>query len=470
MKSFLKNSAIIIIVLGLATFLSYLFAYLDFQEATIIIIYMLAVIIVSQTTSTYIYGLAASLISVLAFNFFFTHPLYTFNVSQPDYIFTFFVMFVASFLSSSLTSKLKTEKIVSQERTKQVVLIEGINKLFQNLPLQNALNASAHLISESVEGNVEITIKLGQNEMNSTTKEKIEDAGSKRAKATLNLNTQAIGSLSITSNQVIHQNWINSLAAILSQNIEKIDLVDKQNQAELKIREQKLRNNLLGAISHDLRTPLATIIGSSDTLIENASLLSEEDKLLLLNNIKDDSTWLMNSVENILSFMRVEEGFRLNTQLESVEELFGDVLSRVIAHSDSRIEMILPDQPIYYPMDIQLMEKVLLNLVDNALKYSAPDSKIGLNAFVMQDELIFEVSDQGQGIPDSEKKRIFERFYTFKGDNNLNRRGLGLGLAICKSIVEAHHGIIIAKDNHPTGTIIRCIFPYKGVPNENTAH
>ncbi len=470
MKSFLKNSAIIILVLGLATFLSYLFAYFNFQEATIIIIYMLAVIIVSQTTSTYIYGLAASLISVLAFNFFFTHPLYTFNVSQPDYIFTFFVMFVASFLSSSLTSKLKNEKIVSQERTKQVLLIEGINKLFQNLPLQSALNATTHLISESVDGNVEIQIKLGQNDMTSSTREVTEDTGSKKTKATLSLNAQPIGSLTITSSQVIHQTWINSLAAILSQNIEKIDLVDKQNQAELKIREQKLRNNLLGAISHDLRTPLATIIGSSDTLIENASLLSEADKLLLLNNIKDDSTWLMNSVENILSFMRVEEGFHLNTQLESVEELFGDVLSRVVAHTDSRIEMDLPEQPIYYPMDIQLMEKVLLNLVDNALKYSAKDSKIGLRASVMQDELIFEVSDQGQGIPDDEKKRIFERFYTFKGDNNLNRRGLGLGLAICKSIVEAHHGIIIAKDNHPTGTIIRCIFPYKGVQHENPAH
>lgn len=272
------------------------------------------------------------------------------------------------------------------------------------------------------------------------------------------------------TNEPIKQEWLNSIASIISQNLEKIDLIDKQNQAELKIREQKLRNNLLGAISHDLRTPLATIIGSSDTLIENASKLSDEDKTLLLNNIKEDSTWLMNSVENILSFMRVEEGFHLNTHLESVEELFGDVLSRVISHTGSRVELELPDQPIYYPMDIQLMEKVLLNLVDNALKYSPKDSKIMLRAYVQKDEFIFEVSDQGQGIPDDEKKKIFERFYTFKSDSAYNRRGLGLGLAICKSIVEAHHGIIIAKDNKPSGTIIRCIFPYTGGQNENTAH
>jgi len=460
MKSFLRNSALIVGILGFATFLSYLFAYLDFQEATIIIIYMLAVIIISQLTSTYIYGLAASLISVLAFNFFFTHPLYTFNISQPDYLFTFFVMFIASFLSSSLTSKLKNEKTISQERTKQVLLLEGINRLFQNLPLQNALNACAHLIGESIEGNVEIVVQICKVDMIGISKDRLETTGFKKYKVPLDITGEAIGTLSVASRNTVTQAWLNSLGAILSQNIEKIDLIEKQNQAELKIREQKLRNNLLGAISHDLRTPLATIIGSSDTLIENQIQLSEADQKLLLNNIREDSTWLMNSVENILSFMRVDEGIQLNTRLESVEELFGDVISRITAHSDSRIDMSLPKEPIYFPMDIQLMEKVLLNLVDNALKYSG--SVVQLKAFVDRDELIFEVSDEGPGIPDSEKKRIFDRFYTYKRDNALNRRGLGLGLAICKSIVEAHHGIILAKDNHPSGTTIRCIFPYPG--------
>jgi len=347
--------------------------------------------------------------------------------------------------------------------------MEGINKLFQNYPIQNALNASAHLIAESVEGNVEIKVNFSLIDLKSESKDYPQNQNYKKYKSSLEISNTVIGSLRIFSKNPISQTWIESLSAILSQNIEKIDLIEKQNQAELKIREQKLRNNLLGAISHDLRTPLATIIGSSDTLIENLSNLSDEDKRLLLNNIKEDSTWLMNSVENILSFMRVDEGFHLNTQLESVEELFGDVLSRALSNSEYKVELDLPEEPIYFPMDIQLMEKVLLNLVDNALKYSGKDSKIGLKAFITQDELIFEVSDEGPGIPDSEKKHIFDRFYTYKRDNTMNRRGLGLGLAICKSIVEAHHGIILAKDNKPSGTIIRCIFPYPGEHHENTA-
>ena len=469
MKSFLKNSAIIILVLGIATFLAYLFAYLDFQEATIIIIYMLAVIIISQLTSTYIYGITASLISVLAFNFFFTHPLYTFNISQPDYLFTFFVMFIASFLSSSLTIKLKQEKMVSQERTKQVLLMEGINKLFQNYPLQNALNASAHLISETVDGHTDITVHTPTAVLKAVSEDPDPFSGSKTTSTALTIDNHPVGKLSIISRTALTPTWVDSLGAVLSQNIEKIDLIEKQNQAELKIREQKLRNNLLGAISHDLRTPLATIIGSSDTLIENKAMLSETDQKLLLNNIKEDSTWLMNSVENILSFMRVDEGFHLNRQLESVEELFGDVVSRVLNHNQVPLDLDLPKEPIYFAMDIQLMEKVLLNLVDNAIKYSDSGSRIGLRAYVNQDELIFEVSDQGQGIPDFEKKLIFDRFYTVNRDSVLNRRGLGLGLAICKSIVEAHQGVILAKDNNPFGTIIRCIFPYPGENHENTA-
>ena len=119
-KNQIKNSLIVIGILAFTTLVAQVFSLLKLQEATIIIIYMLAVVFISQITTNYIYGFYASIISVLAFNFFFTHPLYTFNISQPDYLFTFFVMFLASFLSSSLTSKLKSEKKLSQMKTNQI--------------------------------------------------------------------------------------------------------------------------------------------------------------------------------------------------------------------------------------------------------------------------------------------------------------------------------------------------------------
>jgi two-component system sensor histidine kinase KdpD len=340
--------------------------------------------------------------------------------------------------------------------------MEGINHVFRSISIPDALNAASRIISESFSANVMIEITLNGQHIQCETVVNKELNSTKQNKTPITLNSKKIGNLSLWTVQIITQINLEPITNALSQNIEKLNLIEKQNSAELKIREQKLRNDLLGAISHDLRTPLATIIGSSDTLIENQSKLNEADQMLLLNNIKDDSTWLMNSVENILSLMRVDEGFSLNTRIESIEELFGDVLSRVVAYSNAEIQMHLPDEPIYYAMDIQLMEKVLLNLIDNAHKYSAKGSKIGLTAFVNQDSLVFEVSDTGQGIPDEEKKKIFDRFYTYKTENMSNRRGLGLGLAICKSIVEAHHGRILVKDNKPHGTIMRCVFPYQG--------
>ena len=255
-------------------------------------------------------------------------------------------MFIASFLSSSLTSKLKTEKTVSQETTKQVLLMDGINHVFQTIPAKDALNASARIISDSYHANVFIDITLEDQKYHSEAILSKETSTYKKTKTPILLNGLSIGHLQLMSTETVQQKNLNSIANILSQNLEKLDLIEKQNKAELKIREQKLRNDLLGAISHDLRTPLATIIGSSDTLIENQSKLSADNQTLLLSNIKNDATWLINSVENILSFMRVEEGLHLTTHIESVEELFGDVLARVISRSKTHIYLDLPHDPI----------------------------------------------------------------------------------------------------------------------------
>jgi len=457
----LKNILIVIGILVLSTIVSQVFSILKFQEATIIIIYMLAVIFISQITTNYIYGFYASIISVLAFNFFFTHPIYTFNISQPDYLFTFFIMFLASFLSSSLTSKLKNEKRVSQLKTNQVLLVEAINHSFQISDIKTALTSSLNLIAENCSACCELIVNINHIHFNEKTCNIISNSTHKY-ECSLVVNRDEIGSIKLWTNNQLPSNWLNTIADLLSQNIERHDLFEKQNIAQFEIREQKMRNDLLSAISHDLRTPLATIIGSSDTLLENLDRLNQDEQKELLLNIKKDSMWLINSVENILSFMRVEEGIKLNLQLESVEELFGDIVSRMVVRIPQKLVLDIPKEPIYAKMDIQLMGKVLLNLVDNASKYSPRDTKITLKAMVIKNRLIYEVIDEGEGIVDEHKKHVFERFVT-SSTNYLNqRKGLGLGLAICKSIVEAHQGRIIVKDNTPSGSIFHCEFPYEG--------
>jgi two-component system sensor histidine kinase KdpD len=461
----LKNFGIVVGILIISTLVSYVFSFLKFQDATIIIIYMLAVIFISQITTNYIYGFYASIISVLAFNFFFTHPLYTFNISQPDYLFTFFIMFLASFLSSSLTSKLKNEKQLSQLKTNQVLLVEAINHSFQIFNIHDALLNSMSLIAENCRGTCELSIHLNQMRFDEKT-DKYINPNAKKYECLIYVNKLEVGKFKLSSSNELTENWVFMIGDLLSQNIERYDLVEKQNIAQFEIREQKMRNNLLSAISHDLRTPLATIVGSSDTLIENLDKLNQDEQKELLLNIRKDSMWLINSVENILSFMRVEEGIKLNIQLESVEELFGDILSRMVTRVPQKLVLDLPKEPIYAYMDIQLMGKVLLNLVDNASKYSPCESLITLKALVKNKRLIFEVIDNGEGISDSQKKLVFERYVTTSSTYTNQRKGLGLGLAICKSIVEAHKGRIVIKDNQPKGSIFHCEFPYEGVKNE----
>jgi len=461
----IKNSLIVIGILVVSTLVAQIFSLLKFQEATIIIIYMLAVVFISQITTNYIYGFYASIISVLAFNFFFTHPLYTFNISQPDYLFTFFVMFLASFLSSSLTSKLKNEKKLSQLKTNQVLLVEAINHSFQINDLQNALMSSMNLIAENCDAYCELYVHINQTNFNDHTLNRNVNTDFKYVQSIM-VNREEVGKLTLFSKTNIPESWISTIGDILSQNIERHDLVERQSLAQLQIREQKIRNDLLSAISHDLRTPLATIVGSSDTLLENLDKLNQSEQKELLLNIKNDSVWLINSVENILSFMRVEEGINLKLQIDSVEELFGDILSRMVNRVPQKLVLDLPKEPIYAKMDIQLMGKVLLNLVDNASKYSPIDSKITLKAFVIKNRLIYEVIDEGDGIEDNQKRKVFDRYITSSSINSKQRKGLGLGLAICKSIVEAHGGRIIVKDNQPKGSIFHCEFPYEGVTNE----
>lgn len=465
LKNRIKNSLIVIGILVVSTLVAQIFSLLKFQEATIIIIYMLAVVFISQITTNYIYGFYASIISVLAFNFFFTHPLYTFNISQPDYLFTFFVMFLASFLSSSLTSKLKNEKKLSQLKTNQVLLVEAINHSFQINDLQNALMSSMNLIAENCDAYCELYVHINQTNFNDHTLNRNVNTDFKYVQSIM-VNREEVGKLTLFSKTNIPESWISTIGDILSQNIERHDLVERQSLAQLQIREQKIRNDLLSAISHDLRTPLATIVGSSDTLLENLDKLNQSEQKELLLNIKNDSVWLINSVENILSFMRVEEGINLKLQIDSVEELFGDILSRMVNRVPQKLVLDLPKEPIYTKMDIQLMGKVLLNLVDNASKYSPMDSKITLKAFVIKNRLIYEVIDEGDGIEDNQKRKVFDRYITSASSTSKQRKGLGLGLAICKSIVEAHGGRIIVKDNQPKGSIFHCEFPYEGVTNE----
>lgn len=226
-------------------------------------------------------------------------------------------------------------------------------------------------------------------------------------------------------------------------------------------KNEQLRANLLRSISHDLRTPLTSISGNASNLISNGNDIDDITKKQIYEDIYDDSLWLINLVENLLSVTRLEEG-RMNINLTT--ELVGDVIDEALKHvhvksEKQKITVIQPDDLLLAQMDARLIVQVLINLLDNAIKYTPSDSQITITAKRNGSMVCISVADNGLGIPDEQKSRVFDMFYT--GANRISdcRRSIGLGLSLCKSIINAHGGEITIVDNIPHGSIFAFTLP-----------
>lgn len=240
-------------------------------------------------------------------------------------------------------------------------------------------------------------------------------------------------------------------------------ILQEREQALAAAEKEKMRANLLRAVSHDLRTPLTSIIGASDSYLENESSLSAEHKRELISHINEDSNWLLHMVENLLSVTRIgEKEGSLNTSLEPVEEVLSEALNRVRKHlPDIKIQVRIPDDFVMVPMDAMLIEQVIINLVENAALHGKSAEHIDCTIEDSDKYVIFHVRDYGTGIADDLLEHIFDGASVNDGKAD-DGRGMGIGLSICKTIISAHKGTISAF-NHKDGAEF-----YFTLPKEDT--
>ena len=235
----------------------------------------------------------------------------------------------------------------------------------------------------------------------------------------------------------------------------------KAAEAELLAQKEQLRANLLRSISHDLRTPLTSISGNASNLLSNSSSFDEDTKKQIYSDIYDDSMWLINLVENLLSVSRMEDGkMILHIQTELMDEIISEALRHIEKRRlDHEIEVVHEEELLLAKIDGRLIVQVIINLIDNAIKYTPAGTKIMIRSQKVDDLIMVEVADNGMGIPVNEKSRVFEMFYT--GDNKIadSRRSIGLGLFLCKSIIEAHGGKMEVLDFVPHGSVFRFSLP-----------
>ncbi|MCL6457638.1 MAG: sensor histidine kinase KdpD [Gorillibacterium sp.] len=481
-------------ILAVCTLIGIWFNYLEFKEANIITVYILGVLLNAMVTKGKLYSVVSSIMTVLVFNYFFTEPYYSLQVYDSNYPVTFLVMLVASFIMSTLTMRVREQARQSAQKAYRTeVLLETSRKLQQAKDLSAIIDETAHQMVKLLDRTI-IFYSIRQDALcaplifpkkESTVVPQVYTGEKERAIAEWVLkNNKRAGATTNTfsgAHCLYHAvrggDTVFAVAAIVMDQEEPLEvfekslmiamlgecalawekerLNEKQKEIYMQIQQEQLRANLLRAISHDLRTPLTSISGNAGILIGNFEVLSEEQKKGLYTDIYDDSIWLIHLVENLLSISRIENGtLNLNLQAELIEDVISEALQHVNRNSEKHIiQTVLDDELLMARMDSRLIVQVLINLVDNAIKYTQCGSRIMLSARRDKHLVVVEVSDDGPGIEEAAKARLFEMFYTANNSRGDGRRGLGLGLSLCKSIVNAHGGTIGVRDHFPQGTV-----------------
>ena len=233
--------------------------------------------------------------------------------------------------------------------------------------------------------------------------------------------------------------------------------------------KERMRANLLRAVSHDLRTPLTTIYGSSTTLLESSAAMSEEQKTTIVAGIKEDSQWLIRMVENLLSITRIDSGqIKIIKTPTVLEELIDSVILKFKKRYPAQyVEIEIPDDVIIIPMDAILIEQVIVNILENAVQHAEGMTLLTLRVFTLGDNAIFEISDNGCGIPPGRMETLFSGYYAQTSEiADRQKKNAGIGLSVCATIVKAHGGSIKAENSKSGGAIFRFTLDTEGMNDE----
>lgn len=494
----LKDLLILALILLASTGLGNLFYVFGFTEANIITIYLLGALLTPLLVKSYVCSALFSFASVLLFNFFFTEPRLTLHAYESGYPVTFAIMLSASFITGILANRLKEHAKQSSMAAFRVKMMFDTNQLLQKAqddkdiisitasqlmkllkrsvvvyPENNGRLTKGYLFACSPEINKGDLFSFLEEQAAQWVYENKHRAGAStkvysKAKClylAIRLNNKVYGVIGIHLNGRNLDSFENSvLLSVLGEcalAIENIRNAKEKELAAVLAKNEQLRATLLRAISHDLRTPLTSISGNADNLLKNYELLDEETKSRAFSDIYSDSQWLISLVENLLSITRLEDNrMQFNMSVQLMDEVISEALQHIsINATEHIITEDYKDELLLAVMDVRLIIQVVINLVDNAIKYTPTGSEIRISAEKTGGFVKVSVSDNGIGIPDTEKKKVFDMFYT--GNNKIadSRRSLGLGLHLCRSIVNAHGGEISLRDNIPQGCVFEFTIP-----------
>jgi two-component system sensor histidine kinase KdpD len=451
-----------------------------FDRSNIVAIYILTVVLVAVRFGRGAAALAAVL-CVCAFDFFFVPPRFSFAVSDVQYLLTFCIMLAVGLITGQLTAGLRFQARVAGHREERAgslyeiardlsgaVQIEQVVRISDE-SIERTFRATAALLLPDAEGQLTMASSRSDGALSVDTGiaqwafDKGQPAGfgtdtlpgSEVLYIPLRAPTRARGVLAVKAHNrrllriPEQRQLLDTFAALIAIALERVHYVEVAQDALVRMESERLRNSLLAALSHDLRTPLTVLVGLAESLTLTKPPLSPV-QLESAEAIQDEARRMSTLVSNLLDMARIESGeVKLNLQWQPLEEVVGSALNAARAMlKQHAVEVNIPRDLPLVRFDALLIERVLVNLLENASKYTPPGSKITLAAQAVGDTLSVSVSDDGPGLTAGREEAVFQKFT--RGERESATPGVGLGLTICRAIVESHHGKIVAM-NRPGG-------------------
>ncbi|MES0035534.1 sensor histidine kinase KdpD [Mesorhizobium sp. M0046] len=462
-------------VMGSLAFSTVLDQFLDVRNLAIV--FLLAVL-TSAVTGGLWPALYACVVSALAFNYFFLEPRYTLTIRDPESIVALAVFLVVAVIASNLTARVQRQAIAASSRARATEDIYQFSKKLAGAgTLDDVLWATAFQIALMLKLRVvlllpedgTIAVKAGYPPDDTLAEADIAAArwawehnraagrgadtlpGAKRLYLPLRTGRTAVGVVGLDNDKQgplltpEQQRLLDALADQAAVAIERIQLVADVDRAKLAAEADRLRSALLTSISHDLKTPLAAIMGAAGTLREFEAALPEQDRAELLSTVLDESERLNRFIANLLDMTKIESGtMQPNYAFHYVGDIVGSALHRARKIvGEHKTDIDIPSDLPMLRLDPVLFEQVLFNLLDNAAKYAPPGSTIRLQAWADHGFVILQIMDEGPGIPPADLERVFDTFYRVRKGDQV-RAGTGLGLSICRGFIEAMGGTISA--------------------------
>ncbi len=444
------------IIIGISILGSLGISYLGVAKESIIMLFLLGVIFSTIVTSSSMWGIITSVVSMMAMNFLFTEPRYTFVIYDSGDLVLLLFFLITAVVSGTITSRLQKQIEIAEKNERTTQVLYKIASGFIAISGEKDIISRAKYFVDNYTG-LKNEIIIFDNDEDYNNEDYNNDA-SNYYEYPVNGSDGVIGEIRVfkdkgdtdKQNEII----IQSIATQLGIALEGNKLYAEREQIRVAMEKERLRANLLRSVSHDLRTPLTALSGAGNLLAENFDVLKDDEKKKLATDISEEIGWLTNLVENILNMTRISnEQLILNRDEEVIDDVVSEAVSRTKRIlNDRSFTVTLPEEVVSVPMDGKLIVQVLVNLLENAVRHTSKDCSVRLDVKIKDNCVEFVVSDTGGGIDDSIKDSLFDRFVTLDKGITDGKRGIGLGLTICKAIVEAHGGKIFSEHNLPKGS------------------